>query len=344
TYKNDIDRREYYGFIGSSLSMQAVYRIIDSVSASKATVFITGESGTGKEICAEAIHDNSPRSDKPFIAINCGAIPKDLMESEIFGHAKGSFTGAIADRDGAAKLADGGTLFLDEICEMEQSLQTKLLRFVQTESFQKVGGSKLEKVDIRIICATNRDPQAEVKEGRFREDLFYRLHVVPIHLPPLSEREDDALDIARYFLRQYAREEGKDFEEFSAEAEAAISSYSWPGNVRQLQNAIRNIVVLNDGDEVAGYMLPPPLDAVLSGSRDFGTIDRVADTGASGGQPAVGGQAPLIRPLAEVEREVIERAIAICGGNIPKAAQHLGISASTIYRKKTAWEDCEDAA
>ncbi len=348
TYKNDIDRREYYGFIGSSLSMQAVYRIIDSVSASKATVFITGESGTGKEICAEAIHRHSPRAAKPFIAINCGAIPKDLMESEIFGHAKGSFTGAIADRDGAAKLANGGTLFLDEICEMEQSLQTKLLRFVQTESFQKVGGSKLEKVDIRIVCATNRDPQAAVAKGRLREDLFYRLHVVPIHLPPLSEREDDALDIARYFLRQYAREEGKDFEEFSPEAEAAISAYSWPGNVRQLQNVIRNIVVLNDGDEVAEDMLPPPLDAVLSGPPAFGVIDKEASPGASDRQTAArmaaAGPDQLIRPLAEVERETIERAITICGGNIPKAAQHLGISASTIYRKKAAWEDREDAA
>ncbi len=347
TYKNDIDRREYYGFIGSSFSMQAVYRIIDNVSASKATVFITGESGTGKEICAEAIHRHSPRVDKPFIAINCGAIPKGLMESEIFGHAKGSFTGAIADRDGAAKLADGGTLFLDEICEMDQNLQTKLLRFVQTESFQKVGGSKSEKVDIRIVCATNRDPHAAVAEGRFREDLFYRLHVVPIHLPPLSEREDDALDIARYFLLQYAREEGKNFVEFSPEAEAAISFYSWPGNVRQLQNVIRNIVVLNDGFEVIGDMLPPPLDALLSGPQAFGIIDR--DDKPDAPDPAVAGMAEggkdhMIRPLAEVEREVIERAIAICGGNIPKAAQHLGISASTIYRKKATWEDCEDAA
>jgi DNA-binding NtrC family response regulator len=348
TYKNDIDRREYYGFIGSSLSMQAVYRIIDSVSQSKATVFITGESGTGKEICAEAIHRHSPRAGKPFIAINCGAIPKDLMESEIFGHAKGSFTGAIADHDGAAKLADGGTLFLDEICEMDKSLQTKLLRFIQTESFRKVGGSKLEEVDIRIVCATNRDPHVAVAEGRFREDLFYRLHVVPIHLPPLSEREEDALDIARYFLRQYAREEGKDFTEFSPEVEAAISFYSWPGNVRQLQNVIRNIVVLNDGDEVAGDMLPPPLDAALSGPPVFGVIDKEDGPGASASAVtagiAAGAPDSIIRPLAEVERKVIERAIAICGGNIPKAAQHLGISASTIYRKKTTWEDHEDAA
>ncbi|MDX1739297.1 MAG: sigma-54 dependent transcriptional regulator, partial [Alphaproteobacteria bacterium] len=189
----ETSRTHFEGFIGSSLSMQAVYRIIDSAATSKATVFITGESGTGKEVCAEAIHRQSKREKGPFIAINCGAIPRDLMESEIFGHKKGAFTGATTDRDGAATLADGGTLFLDEIGEMPMELQTKLLRFIQTGSFQKVGGSQIEHVDVRFICATNRDVLQEVKDGNFREDLYYRLHVIPIQMPPLRERGEDIL-------------------------------------------------------------------------------------------------------------------------------------------------------
>ncbi len=202
----DAARDGHHGFIGSSLPMQAIYRIIDAAAASRATVFITGESGTGKEVCAEAIHRQSPRRNGPFVAINCGAIPRDLMESEIFGHVKGAFTGAVADRDGAAMRADGGTLFLDEVCEMDPALQTKMLRFLQTGSFDKVGGGVTHRVDIRIVCATNRCPLEEVQSGRFREDLYYRLHVVPIALPPLRDREGDVLAIARHFLSAYAAE------------------------------------------------------------------------------------------------------------------------------------------
>ncbi|CAG0951616.1 partial Regulatory protein LuxO, partial [Anaerolineae bacterium] len=186
-----VERREYFGFIGASQAMQAVYRVIDNVAASRATVFITGESGTGKEVCAEAIHRKSPRSDKPFVTLNCAAIPKDLLESELFGHVKGAFTGAYQERQGVAAQAHGGTLFLDEIGEMDLSIQSKLLRFVQTGTFQKVGGGKTETVDVRLVCATNRDPLKEVEAGRFREDLYYRLHVIPIWLPPLRERDDD---------------------------------------------------------------------------------------------------------------------------------------------------------
>ncbi len=185
--KNEADNpgnQNYQGFIGSSQTMQQVYRTIDSAASSKASIFITGESGTGKEVCAEAIHAASKRGDKPFIAINCAAIPKDLIESELFGHVKGAFTGAANDRQGAAELADGGTLFLDELCEMDLDLQTKLLRFIQTGTFQKVGSSKMKSVDVRFVCATNRDPWKEVQEGRFREDLYYRLYVIPLHLPP----------------------------------------------------------------------------------------------------------------------------------------------------------------
>ncbi len=183
-YRENFERSSFAGFIGASMAMQAVYRIIESAAPSKATVFITGESGTGKEVCAEAIHQCSPRRDQPFIALNCAAIPHDLMESEIFGHVKGSFTGAQGDRKGAASLADGGTLFLDEICEMDLDLQSKLLRFIQTGTLQRVGSGKLETVDVRFVCATNRDPLVEVKAGRFREDLYYRLHVIPLALPP----------------------------------------------------------------------------------------------------------------------------------------------------------------
>lgn len=334
-------RQEYFGFIGSSLPMQAIYRIIDSAAESKATVFITGESGTGKEVCAEAIHKRSNRPDGPFIAINCGAIPRDLMESEIFGHVKGSFTGAVNDRDGAARRAHGGTLFLDEICEMDLDLQTKLLRFVQTGSFQKVGGGEIEEVDIRFVCATNREPTVEVAEGRFREDLFYRLHVIPMTLPPLRDRGDDVLAIANYFLNEYSREEGKSFVRFLPRAETAFNSYSWPGNIRQLQNAVRNIVVLNDGEDVSSRMLPAPLNELAVDIVE--TVSEEEDADVSSPALMAGQFVPQdeqsIRPLDEVEREIIEQAISICGDNVPKAAARLGVSASTIYRKRSAWDE-----
>ncbi len=327
----DSDRDQYFGFIGRSPVMQAVYRIIDSAAESKATVFITGESGTGKEVCAEAIHSRSNRSGRPFVALNCGAIPRDLMESEVFGHTIGAFTGAVAEREGAARRADGGTLFLDEICELDPDLQTKLLRFVQTSSFQKVGGSETEKVDIRIVCATNRDPVAEVAAGRFREDLFYRLHVIPLALPRLCEREDDVLAIARRFLADYSAEEHKAFSRFSPAVEAVLSAYDWPGNIRQLQNVVRNMVVLNDGEEITEDMLPPPLDDLV------GAVSPL-DAGGNRPPPDTGAAAETIRPLLDVERETIERAIRICRGNVPKAAAGLGVSASTLYRKRAAWE------
>ncbi len=264
--KNEADNpgnQNYQGFIGSSQTMQQVYRTIDSAASSKASIFITGESGTGKEVCAEAIHAASKRGDKPFIAINCAAIPKDLIESELFGHVKGAFTGAANDRQGAAELADGGTLFLDELCEMDLDLQTKLLRFIQTGTFQKVGSSKMKSVDVRFVCATNRDPWKEVQEGRFREDLYYRLYVIPLHLPPLRERGEDVIEIAYSLLGYMSHEEGKNFVRFSQEVIDRFNSYEWPGNVRQLQNVLRNIVVLNNGKEITLDMLPPPLNQPL---------------------------------------------------------------------------------
>lgn len=346
TYQ-DLDRSNYFGFIGSSLPMQAVYRIIDSAAGSKATVFVSGESGTGKEVCAEAIHKKSQRTGKPFVAINCGAIPKDLMESEIFGHVKGAFTGAVSEREGAARRANGGTLFLDEVCELEPTLQTKLLRFVQTGTFQKVGGERLEEVDVRFVCATNRDPIAEVAAGRFREDLFYRLHVIPIILPPLRERGTDILTIAQQFLADFSREEGKNFDSLSAEAESAFSDYSWPGNVREMQNVIRHIVVLNEGPEVMADMLPPPLGdspgkpvPASAATPPAPPLPEPISSARNGEDPDIAdAMAEAIRPLADVERETIETAIRLCDGNIPKAAHYLGVSASTIYRKKQTWDE-----
>ena len=300
--------------------MQATYRIIESAASSKATVFIPGESGTGKELAAEAIHNLSPRNSGPFVVLNCGAIPKDLMESEIFGHVRGAFTGATADRNGAAKRADGGTLFLDEICEMDLNLQTKLLRFIQAGSLQRVGGGELEKVDVRFVCATNQDPAQAIEKGRLREDLYYRLHVIPLQLPALRERGGDVMLIANAFLSQFAGEEGKRFSGFTADVEAVLENYPWPGNVRQMLNVIRNVTVLHDGDLVTLDMLPDPLG--LPG----GPADRQPGNGA-------------IRPLWQIEKDAIEHAIAACQGNIPKAAVLLGISASTIYRKKQTWID-----
>ena len=250
-------------FIGSSAAMRNVYRVIEAAAPSKASVFVTGESGTGKELTAEAIHRSGPRRDRPFVAMNCAAVPRELMESEIFGHVKGAFSGAVADRDGAATLANGGTLFLDELCDMNLDLQAKLLRFLQDESFRKVGGAELIKVDLRFICATNKEPLEEVAAGRLREDLYYRLHVIPIHMPPLHDRGDDVIEIAEHMLAAAALEEGKSFARLSEEVKIAFRTYNWPGNVRQLRNVIRNVVVMHEGDTVAFDMLPPPLDRIV---------------------------------------------------------------------------------
>ena len=348
--RDDFGRATFHGFIGASIAMQSVYRIIQAAGPTEATVFVTGESGTGKELAAEALHKQSRRANGPFVAINCGAIPHGLMESEIFGHVKGAFTGAVSSRDGAAKRAEGGTLFLDEICEMEPQLQTKLLRFLQTGTYMRVGGEQVEKSNVRIVCATNRDPLKEVEEGNFREDLYYRLHVIPLHLPPLREREGDVVEIARHLLRLDASRENKGFQGFTADAEDLLLRYPWPGNVRQLQNVILNAVVLNDGQLMAAEMLPPPVNGAgsLPGQVNRATLPRSAPTPleSSGAVPEFGDGASEkgIRPLWQVEKDTIESAIAACEGNIPRAAAALGISASTIYRKKSAWEADEAGA
>jgi two-component system, repressor protein LuxO len=329
------DAVSFHGFVGASPAMRAIYEIVRDVGRSSATVFITGESGTGKEVCAQAIHQLSPRRDRPFVPLNCGAIPRDLLESEVFGHLKGSFTGAISDKPGAAAVADGGTLFLDEICEMDIDLQTKLLRFLQTSTIQPVGAAAPRKVDVRIVCATNRDPQAEVDAGRFRSDLFYRLYVVPIHLPPLRQRGEDVIQIAEALLAQFAREEGKSFERLSTEVVRAFRAYGWPGNVRELQNVLRNVAVLRDGREVTLSMLPPRIAAAMGqpGPQAPPVPSPPVDPADLRGRlrPFVGS------PLDLLEREFIEATIEACDGSIPRAARMLEVSPSTLYRKREGW-------
>lgn len=331
------DRDHFANFIGRSLPMQATYRIIQSAAQSNATVFITGESGTGKELCAEALHRLSKRSSGPFVPINCAAIPRDMLESEIFGHAKGAFTGAVSDRKGAVLQANGGTLFLDELCEMDLGLQAKMLRFLQTMTVQRVGEDQIRKVDVRIVCATNRDPQAEVAAGRFREDLFYRLHVVPVELPPLRDRDDDVLLIAREFLSRFAKEDDKTFSGFTAEAEAALRAYSWPGNVRQLQNIIRNVVVLGEGPQVTLANLPREVHAAVM-------LDRRPVAQAMVLPMSAGWREPNLRPVQSIEpletsiRRIIQAAIDQCGGSIPRAAAALDVAPSTLYRRVQSWQ------
>jgi len=321
----------FHGLLGASLPMRAVYNVIENAASSRATVFITGESGTGKELCAGAIHQLSPRRGGPFVAVNCGAIPRELMESEMFGHVKGAFTGAVASRDGAVSRAKGGTLFLDEICEMDLTLQVKLLRVIQSGEFQKVGGSDVEHADVRYVCATNRDPWAEVQAGRFREDLYYRLHVVPCAMPPLRERGDDVLLLARHFLALYAKEEGKDFADFDDSAAQALLRYLWPGNIRELQNVLRNAVLFNRGLLITEAMLNR-LDPNAA-PRPTASPTAIAALAASP-RPGSG----VVKPLWLVEKEAIEEAIALCNGNIPRAAALLEINPSTIYRRKAEWE------
>jgi two-component system repressor protein LuxO len=303
--------------------MQAIYDQIRRMAPSKAPIFLTGESGTGKEVAAETIHAHSGQEGRPFVAINCSAIPRDLMESEIFGHVRGAFTGAADNRTGAAELADGGTLFLDEIAEMDLSLQAKLLRFIQTGTLQRVGGSELKRVDVRFVCATNRDPFCEVESNRFRSDLFYRLHVLPIHLPPLRERREDILPLAHAFLARFAAEEDRGFAAFEPAAEERLLSYGWPGNIRQLQNVIRRTVVLHDGVRVSADMLPGALTSAAAESSGSAAKISVAPAG--------------IVSFRDQERRIIEDALAAFGGNVPRAAAALDISAATIYRKVKTW-------
>jgi two-component system repressor protein LuxO len=287
-------------------------------------VFITGESGSGKDVCAEALHERGPRANKRFVAINCAAIPRDLMESELFGVVRGAYTGAHEDRKGAAELADGGTLFLDEIGEMDLSLQSKLLRFLQTGALSRVGEAGIRQVDVRVICATNRNPMQLIAEKKFREDLFYRLHVLPIHLPPLRQRPADILVLARHFLELFAREEHKAFPGFAPETADLLVAREWPGNVRQLQNLVRRLVVMFDGGEITADMIA---------AADIEGQGFVRDDAA----PAA--KAHAVLPMWQQEQRIIEEAIQSFAGNIALAAAALELSPSTIYRKRQAWAE-----
>ncbi len=311
------DRDGFCGMIGRSPQMQLAWRTIESAAQSRAPVFITGESGTGKELAALALHASSPRRAQHFEAINCAAMPANLIESEVFGHAKGAFTGALAAHTGAALRADRGTLFLDELTEMPQDLQPKLLRFTQTGVFRPVGGEKEQAVDVRFVAATNRDPHKAISDGKLREDLYYRLNVIHIHLPPLRERGDDGLMIAARLLARLAAEEGKHFHAIDDDVRAFILSNAWPGNVRQLENCLRRAVVLHDGEILTMDMIPPPAEPLP----------------AVPGQPTFSG----IIPLREMERLAIEHALRACAGNVSEAARRLEINPSTIHRKITQW-------
>ena len=312
-------------FIGSSRAIRRVYETIEAVSQSMATVLITGESGTGKEMCAQAVHATSARADGPFVPINCGAISPDHLESEVFGHLQGSFPSALTDKRGAAALADGGTLFLDDISEMDLNLQTKLLRFLQTSQITPVGAALPSKVDVRIVAASNRCPSEMVAQGRLREDLYYRLHVVPITMPPLREREGDVLEIAEAMLARFNATENRSFRGLSEEVKSVFRRFEWPGNVRQLGNVLWNIVLMNDAPCVTVDMLPESLvqtDAAPGGARSASVPQTDPLDGLT---------------LAEAERLLIERAIDRAGGSVPKAARALDVSASTLYRKRAVW-------
>ena len=270
------------GIIGQSTTLADVFRILGKVAPTDSTVLVTGESGTGKELLVRALHANSCRADKPFVPINCGAIPKELLESELFGHEKGAFTHAIRSRPGRFELADGGTIFLDEIGEMELSLQVKILRVLQEKEIERVGGSGCKKVDVRIVAATNRDLEAEVEAGHFREDLYYRLNVIPLHLPPLRERGGDVLLLARHFLDHFCRKKARPPLGLAPDTRRILAAYAWPGNVRELENFMERLSILVDGAVVQPSDLPRKiLDQV-------GDISVLPDVEEAGGRRLAG--------------------------------------------------------
>jgi two-component system response regulator HydG len=301
---------EFSGIIGKDPQMQNIYRLIEDIAPTDATVLIQGESGTGKELVARAIHRQSLRRSQPFIVINCSAYPSTLLESELFGHEKGAFTGAIRQKIGRFEQADGGTVFLDEIGEIAPSAQIKLLRVLQSHKFERVGGEETLKVDVRILAATNKDLLKEVKEGSFREDLFYRLNVIPIQLPTLRARRNDIPLLARHFLRRFAAEQHKKIQDFNSEAMRRLLDYPWPGNVRELENSIEHTAILTKGNMVEISDLPAAIcHAASSATSDSpGTI-------------------------VENEKKLLQEVLEECGWNKKKAALQLGISRSTLYEK-----------
>jgi two-component system NtrC family response regulator len=312
------DRYRYGNIIGKSKPMLKIYDLISKVAQSRASILITGPSGTGKELIAKAIHYNSPRKDRPFISINCGALTETLLESELFGHERGAFTGAVTMKKGRFELADGGTLFLDEIGEMPPALQVKLLRVLQEMEFERVGGTKSIKVDVRVLSASNRDIKEDVTNSLFREDLFYRLNVIHIEVPSLRERIEDVKLLVKHFIEQYRKDEGKNEIELSPEAWKALFNYSWPGNVRELENIVERAVILNSGGLISVEDLP----VEFSGEQEDLDIDRFIPQNV-----------PLQKTLEHIEEMLVRRALKQCNNIQSQAAEMLGISRHVINYK-----------
>jgi transcriptional regulator with GAF, ATPase, and Fis domain len=303
---------QYCGIVGKDRRMQTVFKLIDDIAPTDAAVLIQGESGTGKELVSRAIHAQSPRKDMPFVVINCSAYPTSLLESELFGHEKGAFTGAVRKKIGRFEQADGGTVFLDEIGEIAPSAQIKLLRVLQTHAFERIGGEQTLQVQVRIIAATNKDLLEEVRKGRFREDLYYRLNVIPIHMPPLRHRPNDIPLLARHFLDRFSSEQGRKVKDFRTETMARLMEYEWPGNVRELENTVEHALVLTKGDYVEVAVLPP----------NIRSIAKITDS-------YLPGKAAVLENEKQLFLEVLEAS----GWNKKLAAQRLGISRSTLYNK-----------
>jgi DNA-binding NtrC family response regulator len=311
---------KFENIIGTSQAMQHVFTRMEKVVNTDSTILILGASGTGKELVAKAIHFNSPRKDKPFIAINCGAIPADLLESELFGHVKGSFTSAVADKPGKFEVANGGTIFLDEIGNMPLQLQMKLLRVLQEHEFERVGSSRRIRLDVRLISATNADLVEQVKAGRFREDLYYRLNVIPIVLPPLKERRGDIALLARYFLGKICKEMNRPLMTIDQAALYAIESYDWPGNVREMENVIERTVALTDGGTIRCNDLPP--DIGKSRTKVPSTAPQITREGVD-----------MSQVIADIERQMIEQALTLGNGVKARAADLLSINRTTLVEK-----------
>ena len=324
----ELRRREGFAtIIGTSSAIRSAVHLLGRAATSDVTVLLDGESGTGKEVAARAIHAESIRADGPFVAVNCGAIPEGLIESELFGHEKGAFTGAVSARRGSFEQADKGTIFLDEIGELRPDLQVRLLRVLQERSVQPVGGGAARPIDVRVIAATNRDLRDEVTAGRFREDLYYRLAVFPVHLPALRERESDIFLLASFFVERYAKRNRKTIHGFSPDAQRALERYRWPGNVRELENVIERATILEDEPRIRLSSLPPEVAAALNTN---GTGAEGAHTnGVSGVTPS----REAIVPLEEEERRIIRRALELTNWNIQEASRRLQIGRATIYRK-----------
>ena len=317
--------------VGQSAAMRAIFEIVAKVADSPSTVLITGESGTGKELVAQALHRGSSRRDQPLIKVNCAAIPKDLVESELFGYEKGAFTGAVGSKPGRFELADGGTLFLDEIGEVPVEMQVKLLRALQESEFERVGGIRTIRVNVRLIAATNRDLLALIAEGRFREDLYYRLNVVPVALPPLRDRKEDIPALAQHFVERYNRRLGKKVERVDDEALEVLLGYSWPGNIRELENLMERSVLFADGTVITAAQLPESLR-----EKAPGTPMPIAAVGPIGSIAAPSGASmkEIVRQAqAELERELISRALEETSGNVTRAAKRLQISRKSLQVK-----------